>query len=207
MHMEVQRRLQEQLEVSCVRPPPPPGSLLINFRDTGYVEYSNYMNLRQLKFVKAWFFQTLWDAVRSLQQALLLLQVQRHLQLRIEAQGKYLQSILEKAKETLANHAGVVPELEAAHAKLTDLASTVITEPGGPSFPSLGVSNLSAHERNAQGVSLPRQLSLVSDTSSQKSYLTNPSAKPEDSGGASGSCEHQVSTGNQHSAKAWWALP
>jgi hypothetical protein len=53
MHMEVQRRLQEQLEVSCVRPPPPPGSLLINFRDTGYVEYSNYMNLRQLKFVKA----------------------------------------------------------------------------------------------------------------------------------------------------------
>ncbi len=137
-----------------------------------------------------------------LQQALLLLQVQRHLQLRIEAQGKYLQSILEKAKKTLANHTGMVPELEAAHAKLTDLASTVITEPGGPSFPSLGVPNLSAHERNAQGVSLPHQLSLVSDTSSQKSYLTNPSAKPEDSGGASGSCEHQVSTGNQHSAKA-----
>jgi hypothetical protein len=129
------------------------------------------------------------------------LEVQRHLQLRIEAQGKYLQSILEKAKETLANHTGVAPELEAAHAKLTDLASTVITEPGGPSFPSLGVPNLSAHERNAQGVSLPRQLSLVSDTSSQKSYLTNPSAKPEDSGGASGSCEHRVSTGNQHSAK------
>jgi SHAQKYF class myb-like DNA-binding protein len=125
------------------------------------------------------------------------LEVQRHLQLRIEAQGKYLQSILEKAKETLANHTGMVPELEAAHAKLTDLASTVITEPGGPSFPSLGVPNLSAHERNAQGVSLPHQLSLVSDTSSQKSYLTNPSAKPEDSGGASGSCEHQVSTGTR----------
>jgi len=52
MQMEVQRRLQEQLEVSCVSPPPR-GSLLINFRDTGYVEYSNYMNLRQLEFIKA----------------------------------------------------------------------------------------------------------------------------------------------------------
>ena len=28
-------------------------------------------------------------------------QVQRHLQLRIEAQGKYLQGVLEKAQETL----------------------------------------------------------------------------------------------------------
>jgi hypothetical protein len=58
MHMEVQRRLQEQLEVSYVSPLPQ-GSLLINIRDTGYVEYSNYMNLRQLKLVKASFFQTL----------------------------------------------------------------------------------------------------------------------------------------------------
>jgi hypothetical protein len=27
--------------------------------------------------------------------------------------------------------------------------------------------------------------------------------KPEDSGGASGSCEHQASTGKHHGANAW----
>jgi hypothetical protein len=122
--------------------------------------------------------------------------------LRIEAQGKYLQSILEKAKETLANHTGVAPGLEAAHAELTELASKVNTEPLDPSFSSLALPNLSAHEDHAQGGSLPRQSSRISDTSSQKSYLTNLTVKPEDSGGASGSCEHQASTGKHHGANA-----
>jgi len=133
------------------------------------------------------------DFQRRLQEQL---EVQRHLQLRIEAQGKYLQSILEKAKETLANHTGAAPGLEAAHGELTELASKVITDPLGPSFPSLGLPNLSsAHEDDSQGVSLQHQFSRVSDTSSQKSYLTNLTVKPEDSGGGSGSSEHQASTG------------
>jgi hypothetical protein len=139
------------------------------------------------------------EAQRRLQEQL---EIQRNLQLRIEAQGKYLQSILEKAKETLANHTGVAPGLEAAHAELTELASKVNTEPLDPSFSSLALPNLSAHEDHAQGGSLPRQSSRISDTSSQKSYLTNLTVKPEDSGGASGSCEHQASTGKHHSANA-----
>jgi hypothetical protein len=140
------------------------------------------------------------DFQRRLQEQL---EVQRHLQLRIEAQGKYLQSILEKAKETLANHTGATPGLEAAHVELTELASKVITDPLGPSFPSLGLPNLSsAHEDNSQGVSLQHQFSRVSDTSSQKSYLTNLTVKPEDSGGGSGSSEHQASTGKHQSSKA-----
>jgi hypothetical protein len=40
----------------------------------------------------------------------LMAQVQRHLQLRIEAQGKYLQSVLEKAQEALAKQSGGADE-------------------------------------------------------------------------------------------------
>lgn len=163
--------------------------------------------------LKAWSCGILWDWKpcednrTGFPAPLFVLQVQRHLQLRIEAQGKYLQSILEKAKETLANHTGATPGLEAAHVELTELASKVITDPLGPSFPSLGLPNLSsAHEDNSQGVSLQHQFSRVSDTSSQKSYLTNLTVKPEDSGGGSGSSEHQASTGKHQSSKAWCAL-
>lgn len=39
-----------------------------------------------------------------------MVQVQRHLQLRIEAQGKYLQSVLEKAQEALAKQSGGADE-------------------------------------------------------------------------------------------------
>lgn len=79
--MEVQRRLHEQLEVctdnilSC----------LICLPDR-----SMYMNLLFLWIISSWTYDhASW-------------QVQRHLQLRIEAQGKYMQSILEKACQTLA---------------------------------------------------------------------------------------------------------
>ena len=56
-------------------------------------------------------------------------QVQRHLQLRIEAQGKYLQSVLEKAQEALAKQsvdldAGVLGEAAAAETQqLSELIS------------------------------------------------------------------------------------
>ncbi len=154
------------------------------------------------------------------------MQVQRSLQLRIEAQGKYLQSILEKAKETLAGHTSSSPGLEAAHAKLAELASKVTNDPvlmghgsfslmslppgmiNNPEFLQHGVDPQGGgggggggalslpHLRQQQQQLIPRQQSRVSDSSSQKSYLTSLTAnKPEDSGGASVGGEHQTATG------------
>jgi hypothetical protein len=122
-------------------------------------------------------------------------QVQRQLQLRIEAQGKYLQTILEKAKEALGSHIGASPGLEAAHAELTELASKVNSEPMNMSFPPLALPELPTHSADTRIANLPRQQSRVSDSSSQKSYVTQVTANPEDSGGASASCENQASTG------------
>ncbi|KAH8957086.1 hypothetical protein BDL97_07G074500 [Sphagnum fallax] len=138
------------------------------------------------------------------------LEVQRSLQLRIEAQGKYLQSILEKAKETLAGHASSSPGLEAAHAELTELASKVSNDPLGQSFSWMNLPGINNPESLQHAVDtrggasslprqqqLPRQQSRVSDSSSQKSYLTSLTANPEDSGGASGCGEQQAATGIQ----------
>ncbi|KAJ6432286.1 hypothetical protein OIU84_019514 [Salix udensis] len=74
-----------------------------------------------------------------------LLQVQRHLQLRIEAQGKYLQSVLKKAQETLAGYNSYSIGVELAKAELSRLVSMAnsgcpsssiseLTETGGSSL-------------------------------------------------------------------------
>lgn len=52
-------------------------------------------------------------------------QVQRHLQLRIEAQGKYLQGVLEKAQVTLERQNLGTAGLEVAKVQLSELASKV----------------------------------------------------------------------------------
>lgn len=56
--------------------------------------------------------------------------MQRHLQLRIEAQGKYLQSVLEKAQETLGrqNLGGSCAGLEDAKVHISQLVSKLSTE-------------------------------------------------------------------------------
>jgi len=151
-----------------------------------------------------------------------MLQVQRNLQLRIEAQGKYLQTILEKAKETLAGHTATSPDLKAAHAELTELASKVISDPSsfaaatshlpqrltGLNPPELfnnhhhasdninnnpmqGVNNSNNNTNNHQamqpsGASAALPSRHMSDSSSQKSHLTNLTNVQEDSGGVSG---------------------
>lgn len=126
------------------------------------------------------------------------LEVQRHLQMRIEAQGKYLQSILEKAKETLASHTNESPSLEAAHAELTKLATKVTTVgnmmPSG--FSNLGMAGMAQPDSLMNPHPLPRQPSRNSDTSSQKSFLTNLTPNAEDSGGITGSGEPQGATGH-----------
>lgn len=54
-----------------------------------------------------------------------LFQVQRHLQLRIEAQGKYLQSVLKKAQDTLSGCNASSAEVELAKTELSQLVSMV----------------------------------------------------------------------------------
>lgn len=66
------------------------------------------------------------------------MKVQRHLQLRIEAQGKYLQSVLEKAQKTLTKQSLDSGELEADKIQLCDLVSKVSTECFSNSFPGPG---------------------------------------------------------------------
>nr|XP_043632328.1 myb-related protein 2-like isoform X2 [Erigeron canadensis] len=55
-------------------------------------------------------------------------QLERHLQLRIEAQGKYLQSVLEKAQETVGRQNLGEVGLEAAKIQLSELVSKVSTQ-------------------------------------------------------------------------------
>ncbi|KAI3731550.1 hypothetical protein L1987_62739 [Smallanthus sonchifolius] len=62
------------------------------------------------------------------------MEVQRHLQRRIEAQGKYLQSVLKKALDTLAGYNSSAIEMEVAKAELSQLVSMV--DNGYPSCPS-----------------------------------------------------------------------
>ena len=76
-------------------------------------------------------------------------QVQRRLQLRIEAQGKYLQSILEKACKVLNDQAAATAGLEAAREELSELAIKASNDSDGmvpidalkvPSLSELAVS-------------------------------------------------------------------
>ncbi|URE29416.1 Myb-like DNA-binding domain [Musa troglodytarum] len=56
------------------------------------------------------------------------MEVQRHLQLRIEAQGKYLQSVLKKAQEALAGYSLSAIGIEAVRTELSELVSAMDTE-------------------------------------------------------------------------------
>ncbi|XP_024391152.1 myb family transcription factor PHL8 isoform X3 [Physcomitrium patens] len=130
------------------------------------------------------------EAQRRLQEQL---EVQRELQLRIEAQGKYLQTILEKAKEALGRQIGESPGLETVHAKLTELVSKVNIEPMNMSFPPFTSVEAPTHIADTNISTLPCQEPRISDSSSQKSHVTNVAANPEDSGDASASCENHPS--------------
>ncbi|KAJ0244522.1 Myb-related protein 2 [Hirschfeldia incana] len=61
-------------------------------------------------------------------------QIERHLQLKIEAQGKYLQSVLEKALETLGKQNLGEAGLEAAKVHLSEFVSKVSAEYPNTSF-------------------------------------------------------------------------
>lgn len=61
--------------------------------------------------------------------------MQRRLQLRIEAQGKYLQSILEKACKAFDEQAAAFAGLEAAREELSELAIKVSNNSQGTTVP------------------------------------------------------------------------
>lgn len=73
--------------------------------------------------------QRLWISLPSV----LNLQVQRHLQLRIEAQGRYLQSVLERAREMLEMDAADSQPSPAADADCLSSDGSCLTENDGPS--------------------------------------------------------------------------
>lgn len=88
--------------------------------------------------------------------------MQRRLQLRIEAQGKYLQSILEKACKALNDQAAASAGLEAAREELSELAIKVSNECQGIvpmdniKMPSL--SELAAALENKSTANLPARI-------------------------------------------------
>lgn len=107
-----------------------------------------------------------------------LMQVQKQLQLRINAHRKYLQTILEKAKEALASHIEASPGLAARHADLTELASKVNSESVNISFPPLTLPSLPTYSADAELFDLPRQQSHVSHCSLQKSCVSEVAGIP-----------------------------
>ncbi|KAK8526038.1 hypothetical protein V6N12_020519 [Hibiscus sabdariffa] len=96
--------------------------------------------------------------------------VQSHLQLRIEAQGKYLQSVLKKAQETLAGYTSSSIGVELAKAEISQLVSMVNTGCTSSSFSELtevGGSNLKQMERKPMtGTICSMESSLTSPESS-----------------------------------------
>ena len=89
--------------------------------------------------------------------------MQRHLQLRIEAQGKYLQAVLEQAQETLGKQNLGPANLEDAKIKISELVSQVSTECFSNAITDVKGSS-SVHKLE------PRQIQFVE--SSTNSYLS-----------------------------------
>ena len=89
--------------------------------------------------------------------------MQRHLQLRIEAQGKYLQAVLEQAQETLGKQNLGPANLEDAKIKISELVSQVSTECFSNAITDVKGSS-SVHRLE------PRQIQFVE--SSINSYLS-----------------------------------
>lgn len=89
--------------------------------------------------------------------------MQRHLQLRIEAQGKYLQAVLEQAQETLGKQNLGPANLEDAKIKISELVSQVSNE-------CFSNATTDIKESSSMLRLEPRQIQFVE--SSTNSYLT-----------------------------------
>lgn len=107
-------------------------------------------------------------------------QVQRRLQLRMEAQGKYLQSVLKKAQETLSGYSACSLEVEHTKAKLSQLASMVDSGCTSSSFSVLTESDgcmlKDAGEKLLRHNRYSLESSLTSSESSESKEETQPTA-------------------------------
>jgi len=100
--------------------------------------------------------------------------VQRHLQLRIEAQGKYLQAVLEQAQETLGKQNLGPANLEDAKIKISELVSQVSTEQQAPAEQSAGA--VAAHQslpqiHGCQALNTRRQTQILPTCNSQSTSM------------------------------------
>ncbi|RRT46199.1 hypothetical protein B296_00025824 [Ensete ventricosum] len=137
--------------------------------------------------------------------------VQRHLQLRIEAQGKYLQSVLEKAQETLGKQNLGSPGLEAAKVQLSELVSKVSNECFSNSFPGLEeIPNPNTLQVNpSQLADCSAESCLTSSEGSQKDQdMTNFHTSLRAYGGSLPLCRQQMhqDTRLENTQSAWCYL-
>lgn len=92
--------------------------------------------------------------------------MQRRLQLRIEAQGKYLQSILEKACKALNDQAATAAGLEAAKEELSELAIKVSSDCQGMSpLDTIKMLSLSEIAAVIDNKSAPNVLARIGNSS------------------------------------------
>ncbi|RWV81331.1 hypothetical protein BHE74_00048740 [Ensete ventricosum] len=137
--------------------------------------------------------------------------VQRHLQLRIEAQGKYLQSVLEKAQETLGKQNLGSPGLDAAKVQLSELVSKVSNECFSNAFPGLEeIPNPNTLQVNpSQLADCSAESCLTSSEGSQKDQdMTNFHTSLRAYGGSLPLCRQQMhqDTRLENTQSAWCYL-
>lgn len=96
-------------------------------------------------------------------------QVQRHLQIRIEAQSKYLQSILDKACKALDDQAVASAGLEAARKELSELAIKVANDCNG----ILSVTPVSHNDSDTDKNSIPYLPARLGECSMDSGVISN----------------------------------
>lgn len=106
--------------------------------------------------------------------------MQRHLQLRIEAQGKYLQSVLKKAQETLSGYSACSIEVEHAKAQLSQLESMVDSGCTSSSFSVLTESDGSMLKDATKKLLGHNGYSLESSLTSSESSGRKEETQPKD---------------------------
>ncbi|GJR57274.1 probable calcium-binding protein CML22 isoform X1 [Tanacetum coccineum] len=94
--------------------------------------------------------------------------VQQRLQLRIESQGKYLQSILEKACKALNDQAIATAGLDAAREELSDLAIKVANECPPSVTPTSSLTHVTTHIENEHAPNVDSCLSSQADAAKKR---------------------------------------
>lgn len=106
------------------------------------------------------------------------------MQLRIEAQGKYLQSVLKKAQETLAGYSSSSLGVELAKAELSQLVSMVNSGCPSSSISELtetgGLSIKDVERRHMRGTICSMESSLTSSESSGRKEEKRPMKESDD---------------------------